>query len=220
MPVTYVIAHTKGGTGKTTISVQASLTLNARGKRVWHVDGDNQRTSMQSMTNRETVSKLAPIAASAYPKDSDMRSQVRAQARNYDYTVIDCGGGDSKTLRAALLVADVVIAPLNVGIYELWALDDLENVVHEINATREKPLACRALLNCADPGTSGDNRACRDYASESALFGTVFKTEVVRRKPIGRASARGLAISEYSPRNNPGIVEIDSFINELLKVEP
>jgi chromosome partitioning protein len=215
---TYVIAHTKGGTGKTTTSVQTALGFHMRGLVPWFVDGDGQKTGMRSMTMREEISQLAPIAASAYPDHSAMRTQVRAQRARYDHTVIDCGGGDSKTLRAALLVADVLIAPLNVGIYELWALEDLESVVHEINAAREKPLTCRALLNCADPTDSQDNRDCRNYAKESELFSHVFKAQIVRRKAIGRASARGLAVDEYTPHDAQAVAEIDAYINELLKV--
>jgi chromosome partitioning protein len=215
---TYVVAHTKGGTGKTTMSVQTALGLHMRGLTPWFVDGDDQKTGMRSMTMREEISALPPIAASAYPDHGDMRAQVRAQRGRYDHVVIDCGGGDSKTLRAALLVADVLVAPLNVGIYELWALEDLENVVHEINAAREKPLVCRALLNCADPIDSADNRECRKYAKESELFGNVFKTAIVRRKAVGRASARGLAVDEYTPHDTLAIAEIDAYINELLKV--
>ena len=215
---TYVIAHTKGGTGKTTMSVQTSLGLSARGRRVWFIDGDNQQTGIRSMTMREEIGKREPIAASAYPDHAQMRSQARAQSRLFDDTVIDCGGGDSKTLRVALLVADVLVAPMNVGIYELWALEDLEDVVNEINAAREKPLICRSLLNCADPTDSADNRECRNYARESELFGTVFRTQIVRRKAIGRASARGLTVQEYTPRDASAIAEIDSYINELVKV--
>lgn len=215
---TYVIAHTKGGTGKTTISLQTSLGLNARGKRVWFIDGDDQQTGMRSMRMREEISRREPIAASGYAEHADMRSQVRAQRGSFDDVVIDCGGGDSKTLRAALLVSDVLVAPLNVGVYELWALEDLENVVHEINATREMPLTCRALLNCADATDSADNRDCRAYAHESELFGKVFRTEIVRRKAIGRASARGLSVAEYTPHDGLAVAEIDAYINELLKV--
>jgi chromosome partitioning protein len=214
----YVVAHTKGGTGKTTISVQTSLALSLLERRVWYIDGDNQQTGMKSMTMRETLGRREPIPASAYPDHAQMRSQARAQARLFDDTVIDCGGGDSKTLRVALLVADVLIAPMNVGIYELWALEDLENVVHEINAARETPLVCRSLLNCADPTDTPDNRECRDYAQESELFGNVFTTQIARRKAIGRASARGLSVQEYTPRDASAVAEIDGYINELLKV--
>jgi chromosome partitioning protein len=215
---TYAIVHTKGGTGKTTMSVQTSLGLSSLGRRVWFIDGDDQQTGMRSMRMREEISQRDPIAASAYPDQADMRTQVRAQRGGFDDVVIDCGGGDSRTLRAALLVSDILVAPLNVGIYELWALEDLENVVHEINAAREKPVICRALLNCADPTPTADNRACRQYAEESELFNRVFKAEIVRRKAIARASARGLAVADYTPHDGQAVAEMNAYINELLKV--
>src|SRR5258705_1300347 len=108
----YVIAHTKGGTGKTTIGVQSALTLTARGFNTWFVDGDDQQTGMRSMRTREEVGGREAIPASAYPEYSDMRTQIRAQKKAFDHTVIDCGGGDSQTLRAALPVADILGAPL------------------------------------------------------------------------------------------------------------
>lgn len=214
----FVVAHTKGGTGKTTIGLQTALTLNARGSHVWFVDGDDQATGMRSMRMREEISKREPIAASGYPDYADMRAQVRKQRGTYDHTVIDVGGGDNKTLRAALLVADILVAPLNVGVFELWALEDLEHIVGEINATREAPIVCRSLLNCADPKETPDNRDCRAYALESELFGHVFKTEIVRRKPVARASYKGLAMAEYRPTHE-GAHEINAYIDELLKVK-
>lgn len=217
----YVIGHTKGGTGKTTLSVQAALTMAERGLKPWFVDGDGQQTGVKAMSSREEVSKREAIPASGYPRHEDMRSQIRAQRRNFDHVVIDCGAGDSRTLRAALLTADVLVTPLMVGIFELWALDDMEQVVHEVNASRDTPLMCCAVLNCADAkADSADNQTCRNYAAESDLFGTVLNTPIVRRKAIGYATASGLTAAEYTPRNRLAAAEISNFVDELLNLKP
>jgi chromosome partitioning protein len=215
---TYVIGHTKGGTGKTTLSVQAALTMTERGHNVWFVDGDRQQTGVKTMTVREEFSHLPPIPASGYPRDADMRSQVRAQKGRFEHVVIDCGGSDSTTLRAALLNADVLVTPLTVGIFELWALEDLEKVVHEVNASRATPLLCCSVLNCADPKDTADNRTCREYAQASDLFRHVLTTGIVKRKAIGHASARGKSVAEYTPRNPQALEEISNFVNELLGI--
>jgi chromosome partitioning protein len=145
-----------------------------------------------------------------------MRTQVRAQKGRFEHVVVDCGGSDTVTLRAALLTADVLVTPLTVGIFELWALEDLEAVVREVNASRETPLACCSVLNCADPKDSADNRLCREYAQDSELFRQVLDTSIVQRKAIGHASARGISVAEYTPRNPQALAEISSFVNELL----
>lgn len=217
----YVIGHTKGGTGKTTLSVQAALTMAERGLNPWFVDGDVQQTGMKAMKSREEIGRREAIPASGYPDQADMRSQIRVQKRNFDHVVIDCGAGDTRTLRAALLTADVLVTPLLVGIFELWALDDMEQVVHEVNASREIPLVCRAVLNCADPKAgSPDNITCRTYAADSELFGAVLDTAIVRRKAIGYATASGLTAAEYSPHNPLAAAEVSRFVDELLTIKP
>ena len=75
------IGHTKGGVGKSTLAVQLATYLRAvkDEESVWLIDGDEQRSSLTSITLRNSQSELKKIACASYPQGQDLLSQVRSQ---------------------------------------------------------------------------------------------------------------------------------------------
>lgn len=204
------VAHTKGGPGKTTLALQLAFGLAYAGHAVWLVDGDDQQTALKAASNRDE-----PIPAAGYPDGNTLKAQIRAQAARYDYTVIDTGGRASTALRAALLVADVLLVPFKPAAFELWAHDEVIAEIDAANEYREAPIDARAVINCADPvRTSPDNTDCRAQILETGRY-RLLETQIVDRKAIGRASALGLYVGEYKPRDAEAASEIDALINEL-----
>nr|WP_321815669.1 MULTISPECIES: AAA family ATPase [unclassified Paraburkholderia] len=57
-----VVGNSKGGTGKSTSSLQFEIRLAREGARVWLVNGDRQETSVTAINTR-AQSGRAPIAA-------------------------------------------------------------------------------------------------------------------------------------------------------------
>jgi chromosome partitioning protein len=78
---------------------------------------------------------MPALACAQYAEGRLLRDQVRLQAGKYDDVVIDAGGHDSTSLRAALLLA---------------------GLIEEARGVRDGLLAM-GLLNIADPGVSSDN---------------------------------------------------------------
>jgi chromosome partitioning protein len=60
---------------------------------------------------REGVRGLAMAQSDPYADGRVLRDQVRPQMPRYQDVVIDAGGHDSTTLRAALLLSDAVLVP-------------------------------------------------------------------------------------------------------------
>lgn len=214
-----LVGHTKGGTGKSTICVQSVLTTIVRGINTLLVDGDGQQTAMQMVSNRIEFGGHEAIPSAHYDDGHKLNAGVRGMQKQYEHVFIDAGGHDSKTLRAAILLADVIVTPVTVGIPELWALPDLVRVMAEIADARTKrhPAKMLALLNCCDPQTdSPDNRLARAYVDDTPAF-IRMRAEVVRRKSIARASVRGEAVSEYRHCDAPARDEINNLVTEILE---
>lgn len=214
-----LIGHTKGGTGKSTICVQSALTTIVRGINALMVDGDGQQTAMQMVSNRMEFGGHEPIPSAHYDDGHKLNAGVRGMLKQYEHIFIDAGGHDSQTLRAAILLADVVVTPVTVGIPELWALPDLVRVIAEISPARTKrrPLKLLALLNCCDARTdSPDNRLARAYVDDTPGF-IRMRAEVVRRKSIARASVRGEAVRECRDADHLARTEIDNLVTEILE---
>jgi chromosome partitioning protein len=85
-----------------------------------------------------------------------LRNQVLQQKEKFDDIIIDAGGRDSGSLRAPLMLSDVLLVPFQPMSYDVWALADIASIIDEAKSMRDG-LRCFALLNFADPGKSVDN---------------------------------------------------------------
>lgn len=204
------VGNPKGGVGKSTLAVQLSLGLAARGERVWLIDGDRQGTSIGAITVRAEGGR-STIPAAAYPDGATLRSQVMQQRHLHDHIIIDAGGRDSTALRAALAVSDVVLIPFLPRSFDVWALNDAAAILAEARAVND--IKAWAVLNGADP-QGGDNaeaeEAIRDLDGIELL-----SARVTRRKAIAHASGAGLHIEEYKPRDAAACAEIAALTDML-----
>jgi chromosome partitioning protein len=106
------VGSTKGGVGKSTIAVQLPVTWARAGRDVLLVDGDAQASAQKAIASRAEAGRQPAIACVQYAGGRVLRDQVRLQAGKYDDVVIDAGGHDSTSLRAALLLSDAGADPL------------------------------------------------------------------------------------------------------------
>ncbi|MGJ8526877.1 hypothetical protein LMG33818_002640 [Halomonadaceae bacterium LMG 33818] len=202
------IGNTKGGVGKTTLSIQLSIARALSGNDVWLVDGDRQATASSALNIRNDDFPDRAISYSKYDGGKELFQQVKQQSPKYDDTVIDVGGRDSSALRYALMIADSLIVPFAPQSFDVWALQDIAELVSEANDLRDIPLRVHALLNLADPRKySTDNIDASRAAKDVAGF-DVIDIPVVRRKAYGNASSQGLSVLEYLPRDAKAISEI------------
>jgi hypothetical protein len=81
---------------------------------------------------------------------ANIRTQVRQLASKYSDIVIDVGGRDTGSLRAALTVADVVLIPVKPRSFDLWGVDQTADLVKEAREINDR-LRAITVLNEADP---------------------------------------------------------------------
>jgi chromosome partitioning protein len=192
--VILAVANTKGGVGKTTIALLLAITRARADHDVLLVDADRQGSAITAATLRAEAGREPALAAVQFADDRQLRAQVQRQAPRYADTIIDVGGRDSGTLRVALLLADLVLIPVQPRGLDVWALADMAALVTEARSLRDG-LRAVAVLNLADPGTSADNTdAAAALADYPAL--TLLATPLVRRKAFASAAARGLSVDE------------------------
>lgn len=185
---------TKGGVGKSTVAVQLAASLAAEGHKVWLVDGDKQTSSSTAMHVRADAGVEPFIAADAYDDGKVLASQVRNRYADFDHVVIDSGGRDSATLRAALSISHVLLLPFEPASFGVWAFDDISALVEQANEVRSEPLKAYAFLNKADPSPSSrDNLDAVASASDVTCW-KVLDVGLISRKAYERASARGVSV--------------------------
>lgn len=212
------VANTKGGVGKTTLAVQLALARALAGRDVWLIDGDRQGTAMAAIAARSEAERQPGIACAQYADGPQIRPQIRAQVQQqlgkWDDIIIDVGGHDSTALRAALILADTLLVPFAPRSYDVWALDDMAELVDDARSVRDG-LRAFAVMNQADPGPlSTDNLDAIAAVAEVPQF-VYLPTPLRRRKAFSNAGGAGLSVTELSPRDPKAIAEINALVNRL-----
>lgn len=211
------IGNTKGGVGKTTLAVQIAIARALAGREVWLIDGDRQGTATAAIAARAEAEKQPGIACAQYSDGPTLRAQVQQQAGKWDDIIIDVGGRDSTALRAALVLADVLLVPFAPRSYDVWALEDMAGLVDEARSVRDG-LKAYAVMNQADPGEhSTDNADAAAAVADVSQF-IYLPTPIRRRKAFSNASGAGLAVSELSPKDAKAAAEITALVNTVFTV--
>lgn len=203
------VASTKGGTGKTTTAVQLALYRKLiDGRDVWLVDGDEQESSLIAISIRSDSEIEPPLPCSAYADGRQLLTQIRAQKAKWDDVIIDVGGRATDTLRAAMMVCDVLLVPVQPRSYDVWALAKLQQIV-ETARTLGASFKALVFLSCAD-AQGGDNL---DAADAIATYPELefIDTPVVRRKAISAAGGAGISVFEARPRDAKACAEIEKL---------
>lgn len=206
----YVVGNGKGGVGKSTIAVQLALGLALEGSRVWLIDGDRQKTSLNAITARADSGRVM-IAASAYDDGATLRAQVKQQHANYDHVVIDAGGRDSTALRAALTVCDAVLIPFLPRSFDVWALSDIVEIVEEMRGVSD--FRAFAFINRADTQGADNREAAEAVADYPAI--ELLDVRVCDRKAFSNASGQGLHVEEMPRRDQRACAEIERLRDAL-----
>lgn len=211
------IANTKGGVGKSTLAVNIAVERARLGKRVWLVDGDRQGSSQTAILIRSEAGLEPGLACSHFPDGPILRTQVLQQKSNFDEVIIECGGRDSTAMRAALTLTDILVVPFVPGSFEVWAMEDVVNLVRDARSVRDG-LTALSLLNRADPNPrSNDNAdmldAMRDYNEDIQLLDHTIR----QRKVFAAAAGSGRSVSELKLRahEKAAKTELDTLVSIL-----
>ena len=201
------VGNIKGGVGKTTIAVNLVILRAVAGRDVLLVDGDEQGSaSLFSQLRADLLGACGYTAVGLH--GTALRTQVRQLVPKYDDIIIDVGGRDTGSLRAALTVADLVLVPVQPRSFDVWALDQVATLVTEAREINTD-LRALAFLNAAD-AQGRDNAEAQDALREVSAIETL-DLMVVRRKAFPNAAAQGRGVIEQQPRDAKAVEELTAL---------
>lgn len=217
-----VVGGTKGGVGKTTLStnlvVLRSLEkVNGKRREVLLVDADEQGSASDFVLIRnEGLGKAGFTAIKLY--GAAVRSEVINLKEKYDDILIDVGGRDTASQRAALLVADVYLVPFLPGSYDVWTLAPFSELVAEARVINPSLIAY-CVLNKADPrGTENEQAAA--LARKDAPELQYVDLPLVNRRAFRNTGGEGLAVTELKVKDKKAIAEITALYRHIFGIKP
>jgi len=207
------IGNVKGGVGKTTLAVNLTICEALRRADVLLVDGDEQGTA-RAFTQLRADNLGSPRYTVVSLRGAEIRTQVRQLQHKYERILIDVGGRDSSSLRAALTVSDVLVVPVLPATFDVWSLDPLQELIQEAREINTE-LRTIVVLNAADP-FGKDNDEAAVIIREKEYF-EYFPHPIIRRKAFRNAAAAGLSVLEYRPADEKAIREFGLFAAHLFR---
>jgi len=212
--VKYTLGGIKGGTGKTTVAVSLAVLLANSGRDVLLVDADQQGSATDFAAQREITLGESSGLTTISLVDDQVRTQIKKLEGKYDDIVIDTGGRDTTSQRAAISVSDVFITPIAPRSFDVWSLESLNMLIETMRAV-VPDLKSYVLLNKTDYNEN-------DIAEVLSILDDLpeleaLKSRLHQRKAFSNASAEGKAVTEFKPKDAKAIAELTAFYDEVVQ---
>lgn len=96
----------KGGAGKSLIATNLCVLRSLKGKKILLVDADEQGSSGDWVDDRMSLG-VSTSWTTVRLKGNAVSTEILKMAADYDDIIMDCGGRDTASLRAALTISDI-----------------------------------------------------------------------------------------------------------------
>ena len=206
LPYVLVMAHRKGGTGKSTIACNILAEFSKKVKTTL-IDADSQQHTFKFNSKRKNPAPVANI--------KNVKELVEFLQQDDGLTIIDLGGYDSEFARAVLAYSDMVITPLSDSEFELDGLVDFTSVLNNvITKSKREDIKPFILTNSVHFNDKSTQKAFKTYAKNNMY--EVFDTVIANRKIYKNILSKGKSVSEIEPFGKAA-KEIDSLIDEIIE---
>jgi chromosome partitioning protein len=210
------VANEKGGSAKTTTSINLAGALAEAGHRVMLVDCDPQGTASYWRGMRPEADQTFEVVSMAHPIVHKQLPPMLEKSA-YDYVIVDCppGGprGEKNITRSAMLPAKLIVVPMTPSPADLWSFENMQMFL-DLLVQHNRDFLCRILISRKIPNT----KLSRDARMAISSFHVdMFETEVTQRVGIAESLLEGKTIVQYAPESS-GAEEFRKLAAEVINV--
>lgn len=204
----------KGGGGKTTIAVNLAIMRGLAGFEVLLIDADsvdNGNASDFSSIRNDLLENKRYTAIKLHGKT--IAKELPVLAEKFDDVVIDVGGHDSISQRAALTVADLLLIPVFPSSFDTWVVESVNTLVEEVSVINPM-LKAYCFLSRADVIGSQNDDASEILIGDYPAI--EFINAPIRNRKVYRNSAsQGLSVIEFKPKDQKAMDELKALYQSI-----
>lgn len=240
------VINQKGGTGKTTTTVNLASALSNKKKKVLVIDLDPQGNLSYSLgindfdfsmadvlsgkkklkeilVEREAM-QIAPTnqQLSKFEFGDKRNSSVNALkevlngVKEYDHVLIDCPPSLSALTINALTASTNVVIPIQLDVFSIQGLEQILETIGEVKSSSNKKLNIAGVLPVLVDRRKRLTAEIKDYVKENFDV-TLFKNEIRTNVKAAEAPSFGVSVIEYAPSSNSA-KDYMKFAQEFLRV--
>lgn len=209
------VANQKGGSGKTTVSMQLAGAIARRRNKVLVVDADPQGTATRWAASAEDDRPFPASVVGLSAASAKVHREVKKFIDDYDYIIIDCPpAADSPVPQSALLIADLVLVPLIPSPLDMWAAVGIRQVIANVSDLNEG-LKSRLVLNQCQPNTT----LTQETLEVLPEFGIELANVQLRHRQVYRQSAVfGQTVHDFGGKASAAIEEMENLTSEVFEI--
>lgn len=210
----YLVGSYKGGSGKTTTATNLAVFLSEKNRKVLFIDGDEQKTA--SLFNEVRAEDDSSAGLDMHTLlGAKLRTGVAALAAKADDTVIDVGGRDSTTQRAALAIADVYLVPFAPRSPDLWTCNLVDELVKEAKGVNPKLQAYSFVSRADQYGLAGAAGQMATSILSSLEHLEFLPLAIGNRVAFEKAFSQGLSVLELQPADAKANAEVTALFTHI-----
>ncbi|MBI5765471.1 MAG: ParA family protein [Planctomycetes bacterium] len=203
-----VVANSKGGVGKSTLSVHLAAWLYEQGHKVTLADCDTQQSSSEWI--REAIPEVKAVRLDT---PDIILNELPILAQDADYVVADGPGSQTETSRALLLRGDLAIVPCKASMLEVRALAKATEVLRQAQDIRGGIPKAIIVLSMI-----GKNyRLTQDMKDAAAALSLPLASNaMILRQIYADAPGQGSVVWNLGARAREAAHEADALFREIL----
>ena len=240
------VINQKGGTGKTTTTINLGSALSKLGKKILLVDLDPQANLSYSLGIEEPEGTLADVFAgnkelkdilvhqenlSVAPGSNELvdieislvnqekresfLKNILADAKGYDYILIDCPPSLSLLTVNGLAASDEVVIPLQMEVLTLQGLNQILSTVGQIRTAFNPKLKVKGIVVVMFDKRRKLSTEIQEYLQQN-IAEKIFETNIRLNVKLAEAPSFGKSILDYDPSSN-GAKDYLALAEEFLK---
>lgn len=122
-----LVAAEKGGVGKSTIASNLAIHLAHSGIDVVLLDTDAQATCARFVERRDEAAIQPHVPC--VQRTGEVSATLRDLAQRYEVVIVDAGGRDSREMRSAMVVANLLLTPVRASQADLETLPKVNELI-------------------------------------------------------------------------------------------